>query len=99
LPSYIISQMIVFLPHMEDDGSETIGWGENDTHYFIVQNAYLLRYQNCTIVKGDWKIIWKWKFPRRIQTFIWLAMHGRILSNFRRSRWGYSYLSYFLVLW
>lgn len=67
---------------MVDDGSETIGWGGTDTHYFTVQSAYFLRHQNCIIMEGDWKIFGKWNFPRRIQTFIWLAIHGHILANF-----------------
>jgi len=37
---------------------------------------------------GDWKSLWNWKGLQCIQTFIWLNAHDRILTNYRRSRWG-----------
>ena len=37
---------------------------------------------------GYWKMLWGWRGPHRIQTFMWLVSHGRILTNYRRSRWG-----------
>ena len=40
------------------------------------------------VVDGDWKTLWVWKGPHRIQTFMWLAAHERILKIFRRSKWG-----------
>ena len=37
---------------------------------------------------GDWKMLWGWRGPHHIQTFMWLVAHGRILTNYSRSRWG-----------
>ena len=45
-------------------------------------------YATSLDVGGDWKTLWNWKGPHRIQTFILLAAHGRILTNYRRSKWG-----------
>jgi len=28
------------------------------------------------------------KGPHKIQTFMWIAAHERLLTNYRRSRWG-----------
>ncbi|GAU45178.1 hypothetical protein TSUD_178710 [Trifolium subterraneum] len=38
------------------------------------------------VAEGEWKTLWGWKEPRRIQTFMWLAAHERILTNVRRSK-------------
>ncbi|KAF7843744.1 putative ribonuclease H protein At1g65750 family [Senna tora] len=37
-----------------------------------------------------WKNLWKWKGPQRIKNFLWLASHGRILSNSLRKAKGIS---------
>jgi hypothetical protein len=42
-------------------------------------------------ILGDWSSIWNWKGPHKIQTFMWLAVHGRLLTNYRRSRWGWGF--------
>ncbi|GAU49151.1 hypothetical protein TSUD_87340 [Trifolium subterraneum] len=33
---------------------------------------------------GEWKALWSWNDPHRIQTFIWMAAHERLLTNYRR---------------
>lgn len=72
----------------EADGPDTIGWGGTSTCQFSIKRAYNLLTQNQSSVEGDWKILWSWKGPHRIQTFMWLVAHNRILTNYRRSRWG-----------
>ena len=32
------------------------------------------------------KLIWKWRGPERVKTFLWLAMHDRLLTNVERVR-------------
>lgn len=42
----------------------------------------------------NFKLIWKWKFPTRTQTFLWKLSHGKLLTNIERKHHGivYSYL-------
>ncbi|MCI14633.1 ribonuclease H, partial [Trifolium medium] len=87
-PADNVSQIIALSAPTDVDGPDIIGWGGTNTHQFTVQSAHSLQHQNCPTVVGDWKILWKWRGPHRIQTFIWLVAHGHILTNFRRSRWG-----------
>lgn len=62
-------------------------WRETSTHQFTVKSSYNLLFQDQSTVDGDWKMLWGWRGPHRIQTFMWLVAFGRILTNYRRSRW------------
>lgn len=62
--------------------------GGTNTNQFTIQSAYRLQHGDIHALEGDWKSLWDWKGPHRIQTFIWLAAQERILTNFRRSKWG-----------
>ncbi|MCI24409.1 ribonuclease H, partial [Trifolium medium] len=88
LSADIVSQVLALPAPTDEDGPGNIGWSGTNTHHFTVQSAYSLEHHNCSKVEGDWKSLWKWHGPHHIQTFIWLAAYGRILTNFRRSRWG-----------
>jgi len=84
-----IVNQILALPTLSDfDGPDTVGWGGTNPLQFTVQSAYNLQQETSLAVGGDWKTLWNWKGPHRIQTFIWLDAHGRILTNYRRSKWG-----------
>lgn len=36
----------------------------------------------------DWKLIWKLKISSRINAFLWLVKHGRIMTNAEICRRG-----------
>lgn len=88
LPENIATRVIALPAPIEVDGPDTIGWRGTSTHQFIVKSAYNLLVRDQSTVDGDWKMLWEWRGPHRIQTFMWLVAHGRILTNYRRSRWG-----------
>jgi len=88
LPENIATKVIALPAPIEEDGPDTIGWRGTSTHQFTVNSAYNLLVQDQSIVDGDWKMLWGWRGPHCIQTFMWLVAHGRILTNYRRSRWG-----------
>ncbi|CAJ2644330.1 unnamed protein product [Trifolium pratense] len=73
---------------MDIDGKDTIGWGGTNTRNFTVKSAYENQNIRAQPIEGDWKAVWSWKGPHRIQTFMWMAAHDRLLTNFRRSKWG-----------
>ncbi|GAU47272.1 hypothetical protein TSUD_280950 [Trifolium subterraneum] len=70
------------------DGPDFIGWKGTNTRHFTVQSAYDLQRENVHRIDGDWTMVGNWKGRHRIQTFMWLAAHDRLLTNYRRSRWG-----------
>jgi hypothetical protein len=83
----IVNQILALPAPSDSDGQDCVGWRGINTHQFTVQSAYNLQQVTSLGVEGDWKTLWSWMGPHRIQTFIWLAAHGRILINFRRSKW------------
>jgi hypothetical protein len=90
LSNDIVSQVIALPAPTDTDGPDTLGWAGTNTHQFTVQSAYTLQHAIAMplVAEGDWKTLWGWKGPHRIQTFMWLAAHERILTNARRSKWG-----------
>ncbi|PNX68691.1 ribonuclease H, partial [Trifolium pratense] len=86
----IVSQVMALPAPTDVDGPDTLGWDRTNTHQFTVRSAYTLQHVIAMplVAKGDWKTLWGWKGPHRIQTFIWLAAHERILTNAGRSKWG-----------
>ncbi|CAJ2647032.1 unnamed protein product [Trifolium pratense] len=73
---------------MDTDGHDSIGWGGTSTRDFTVQSAYVYQSVGGQTFEGDWKALWSWKGPHRIQTFMWMAAHERLLTNYWRSKWG-----------
>jgi ribonuclease HI len=59
-----------------------------NTRNFTVKSAYDNQNTIAEPIVEDWKSLWSWKGPHRIQTFMWMAAHERLLTNFRRSKWG-----------
>ncbi|CAJ2630361.1 unnamed protein product [Trifolium pratense] len=84
----IVSQIMAIPAPIGTDGDDTIGWKGTNTHHFTIKSAYDLQHGNDNHINGDWNKIWAWKGPHRIQTFMWIAAHGRLLTNARRSKWG-----------
>jgi hypothetical protein len=88
LPSNFCFQVLAIPAPMDIDGQDTIGWGGTNTRNITVKSAYDNQNTRTQPIVGDWKALWSWKGPYRIQTFMWMAAHERLLTNFRRSRWG-----------
>ncbi|WJX23235.1 hypothetical protein P8452_12461 [Trifolium repens] len=88
LPPAKANQVLALPAPMDNDGPDSVGWKGTSTRHFTVQSAYELKCQNFNHIEGDWQKIWDWKGPHRLQTFMWTAAHERLLTNYRRSRWG-----------
>jgi hypothetical protein len=88
LPRDVVNQLVAIPAPKETDGPDSLGWIGTNTRQFTVQSAYYLQRGNYIPIAGNWKNLWNWKGPHRIQTFMWIAAHERLLTNYRRSRWG-----------
>ncbi|CAN1831415.1 Putative ribonuclease H protein At1g65750 [Linum perenne] len=54
---------------------------------FSIRSAYKLILDNDELpITDSWKSIWKWSGPNRIRHFLWIAKHGRLLTNSERRR-------------
>ncbi|MCI07796.1 ribonuclease H, partial [Trifolium medium] len=88
LPQTVVNQLVAIPSPKETDGPDSLGWIGTNTRQFTVQSAYYLQRGNYLPIAGNWKSLWNWKGPHRIQTFMWIAAHERLLTNYRRSIWG-----------
>ncbi|MCH81203.1 RNA-directed DNA polymerase (Reverse transcriptase) [Trifolium medium] len=87
LPLTIVNQLVAIPAPKDTDGPDALGWSGTNTRQFTVQSAYNLQRGNYLSIDGNWKSLLSWKGPHRIQTFMWIAAHERLLTNFRRSKW------------
>lgn len=88
VPSSIIEKIMAIPPPMDDDGEDLVGWAGTNNGIFSVRSAYSLLAVEHSKNSSDWLCVWKWKGPYRVQMFMWIVMHGRLLTNERRSRWN-----------
>ncbi|KAK2427467.1 hypothetical protein QL285_026046 [Trifolium repens] len=58
----------------DTDGQDNIGWGGTNTRDFTVKSAYESLNTSAQTIEGDWKALWSWKGPHRIQTFMWMRL-------------------------
>ncbi|CAN1810691.1 Putative ribonuclease H protein At1g65750 [Linum perenne] len=69
------------------NGDDTWVWGCESNGKFSINSAYdlITRPVNPRPLV-DWKRIWQWVGPNRVKHFLWLASHGKLLTNAERMR-------------
>jgi hypothetical protein len=63
------------------DGDDTLMWtGGDHSGYLSAKNVYLaiLSTQDCLVIDGWRRGIWKWTIQLKIKLFTWLAIEGKI---------------------
>jgi len=88
LPSTFALQVLPIPAPRDTDGLDNIGWGGTNTRDFTIQSAYDSQNSRAQPIQENWKALWSWKGPHRIQTFMRTAAHERLLTNYCRSKWG-----------
>ena len=66
-------------------GQDNMKWKKLSDGTFSVKSAYNFLAQNepCPM-KHTWRVIWRWKGPERVKSFLWLVVHDKILTNKHR---------------
>lgn len=60
-------------------------WSRDPDHGFSTASAYKIIIDATGKEKqGSWKLIWDLKIPPKIQVFLWLLCHNRVLTNASR---------------
>ncbi|CAN1201045.1 Putative ribonuclease H protein At1g65750 [Linum perenne] len=74
-------------PPQSSSGEDQWAWGEEKNGKFSVKSAYNLIHDLPGVKTPEtWKHIWRWSGPHRIRSFLWLATHGRLMTNSARLR-------------
>lgn len=64
---------------------DALVWGRASNGRFTTKSAYeLLEEGNWSTPNNKWKLIWSWRGPQIIRSFMWLAVHNRLMTNENR---------------
>ena len=85
LPSSMLLKIVSIKPPIENIGENMMYWGCSKSGKFIVKSAFNFMKSNQWDEENiKWNYIWRWWGPERVKTFLWLAMHHRLLTNGER---------------
>ncbi|CAN1142648.1 Putative ribonuclease H protein At1g65750 [Linum perenne] len=74
-------------PPNSDLGEDVCTWGLGHNGKFSIGSAYDLVHETTDQrPEVDWKVVWKWTGPCKIQYFLWLVAQGKLLTNLERKR-------------
>ncbi|GAU12817.1 hypothetical protein TSUD_73040 [Trifolium subterraneum] len=89
IPENIMNKIAAIPPPCEENGSDEPVGICNNSNGFSVTNMYE---QLCGIVRenveSNWIKVWKLNVPERDHCFVWLLLHDRLLTYYRKSRMG-----------
>ncbi|GMI88940.1 hypothetical protein HRI_002563300 [Hibiscus trionum] len=87
LPERVLLKMAAVPPPNAHLGDDNPAWRWETSRCFSTKSAYqaLLPRQGGADM-SVWKVIWSLNVPKRVQTFLWLMAHERLLTNVERVR-------------
>ncbi|CAN1173012.1 Putative ribonuclease H protein At1g65750 [Linum perenne] len=75
------------LPPHADRGPDTWTWGSECNGRFTIRSAYeIITKPINQRLDTAWELVWKWSGPSRVQYFLWLVAHEKLLTNLERKR-------------
>ncbi|KAL4364057.1 hypothetical protein GQ457_04G031790 [Hibiscus cannabinus] len=89
-PSSLRNHAVNFFPihpPRAEFGEDKPTWRWEDKRHFSTRSAYDFLTNDLGICGSNvWRKIWRLGVPQRIQTFVWLAFHERLMTNVERVR-------------
>ncbi|CAN1729813.1 Putative ribonuclease H protein At1g65750 [Linum perenne] len=74
-------------PPADVHGDDVWSWDDETNKNFSIRSAYkLITKTDGAPTSTNWKQVWNWRCPNKIRYFMWLATHGRLLTNEERRR-------------
>ncbi|CAN1743736.1 Putative ribonuclease H protein At1g65750 [Linum perenne] len=74
-------------PPEEGQGEDEWVWGLENNGKFSIRTAYEIIYDAPNPRSDvDWRLVWQWQGPGRVQYFLWLVAQGKLLTNLERQR-------------
>jgi hypothetical protein len=89
MPNHLLHKIAAIPPPSEENGcDEPVGICSDNNGYSVTA----MYEQICGIQRENadtiWSKVWKLNVPERVRCFIWLLLHDRLLTNYRKSRMG-----------
>lgn len=89
LPAAINDWIAALVPPTHDDPIDKRIWLGDRLGSFFISSAYaLLRAVDDSKMHNKWRIIWKVDVPECVRFFVWQLLHGKLLTNTMKHRWG-----------
>lgn len=88
-PPHVAQRFRAILPPDEELGSDRRIWPGNRLGEFSVAGAYEVVSGFHRVVSSKvWSRIWRLAVPERVKMFVWQILHGKLLNNERKHKWG-----------
>ncbi|KAL4301928.1 hypothetical protein GQ457_10G020040 [Hibiscus cannabinus] len=95
LPGDKLLQISAFVPPKALMGHDTPTWRWESNRLFSTRSAYkALSNTSSMMVNSVWRLIWRQPISQRICVFLWLVVHGGLMTNVERIRLHLSGFSY-----
>lgn len=84
---HILLRIALIQPPSQNNGDHQVYWAESNNRSFMVKSAYnaISSYHNRN-EDFSWDIVWRWKGPQSIRTFLWLVTHNRLKTKAELAR-------------
>lgn len=70
-----------------DLDQDSIIWKFTSFGQYTVKSNYKVCAGTLSMENNNtWRLIWQWKGPQRVRSFLWLTFHRRILTNEERAQ-------------
>ena len=83
LPTEILKRIASFELGEDEVGDKPI-WLRNKSGKFDIKSAINIVHPLTSTGNGEWRWIWRLWIPYRVQTFLWLLQHCKLLTNAAR---------------
>lgn len=86
LPEETLNLLASTYPPENGGGEDTPFWIPSPCGRFTVRSAYqaLANRGDAIEDKKKWQMVWRWPALQRVRSFLWLVIHGRILTGVER---------------
>ncbi|KAK2664294.1 hypothetical protein Ddye_002868 [Dipteronia dyeriana] len=71
------------------NGEDSIFWRWSNNGEYSVKTVYCGLTEDFSSPLWKWRFIWSLKIPPRVQHFLWMMLHDRLLTNHQRVRRGF----------
>lgn len=80
----IVMTLASYPPSNREPNEDQLFWNLSMNGKFTIKSAYFSLINSCnnrTHLKPLWRLVWRWRGPERIRSFIWLVVHNRAITN------------------
>ncbi|KAK3193441.1 hypothetical protein Dsin_024751 [Dipteronia sinensis] len=89
LPWNIVHRIMNIHAGRRQSGHDKVIWGLSNNGDFSVKSAYDTHYMIDASFSWKWNFLWKLQIPLRVQSFLWILLHGKLLTNDNRAIRGF----------